>query len=686
MNFKTKKLFSLMVTFSLLLGIFVTPAIANEENTIKITILGTTDIHGNIYDWSYEDAAEKPLGLARIYSVVQKVREENPNTLLLDNGDTLQGTILTDDLYNKTKIEDPNPVIAVMNFMGYDSMTLGNHEFNFGLSLIEKAVKEAEFPILSANIYKKDGTSFVEPYAIKEVAGVKVGILGFTHPNVQVWDKDKVTELEFKSMAEEAKKYIKILKEEEKVDIIVGTAHAGLEGGYPDGGDSVRVLIEKNPEIDALIIGHDHINLHEVIGNTAVGASVDTGLNVIRIDLTLQKEGDEWKVIERTPSLIPVADYSSSEELKECAKEYHESTLDFLKEIIGVATDDFHPEPEVPGIPEGQIRDTAVMDIINTVQLKATGADVSAAALFKTDSNLKKGELNFADIFNIYKYPNTLIGVEVTGAELKAYMEWSAAYYNTYRPGDVTISFNPNIRAYNYDVFAGVEYNIDISKPAGERIVNLKLNGNEVKDDDVIKLAINNYRYDGLKGMGIISGEPYFNSDPKSLRTYIAEYISEKGTIDPEVDNNWSIIGADLNHPLRDYIIQEIKAGNINIEPSADGRTPNVKPMNVFDLAAEGKIPAELLKEHGIEIPSTEESAVEEPAVEEPKAEEPKEKEPVAEEPAVATTQTYVVKAGDVLWRIARQFGTTWEKLAEFNSLKNPHLIFPGQKILIPAN
>ncbi|MFA5523158.1 MAG: 5'-nucleotidase C-terminal domain-containing protein [Tissierellales bacterium] len=676
MNFRTKKLLSLIVMFSMLLGIFVAPAMATEADTVKITILGTTDIHGNIYDWSYEDGVEKPLGLARVYSVVQKVREENPNTLLLDNGDILQGTLLTDDVYNSIKKEDPNPIIAAMNFMGYDSMTLGNHEFNFGLDLIEKAVKEADFPILSANIYNKDGTSFVKPYTVKEVAGVKVGILGVTHPNVKVWDKAKVTELELNSMADEAQKYIKILKEEEKVDIVVGTAHAGLEGDYPDGGDSARVLIEKNPEIDALIIGHDHVDLQELIGTTAVGASKDTGLNVIRIDITLQKEGDAWKVIERTPSLIAVADYPSSEELKEHTKEFHQATLEFLGDIIGIAAEDFHPAPEVPGIPEGQIRDTAVMDIINKIQLEATGADVAAAALFKTDSNLRKGDLNYANIFDIYKYPNTLIGVEVSGTELKAYMEWSAAYYNTYRPGDVTISFSPNVRAYNYDLFAGVEFNIDISKPAGERIVNLKLNGNEVKDDDVIKLAINNYRNDGLKGMGIISNEPYFNSDPKSVRTFIAEYISAQGTITPEVDNNWSVIGADLDHPLRDYIIEEIKAGNISIEPSADGRTPNVKPINVFDLAAEGKIPAELLKEHGIEVPGTEEPIIEEPVVETP----------IVEEPVVSTTQKYVVKAGDVLWKIAKQFGFAWEKVSEFNNLKNPHLIFPGQEILIPAN
>src|SRR5690554_1888181 len=166
---------------------FSLPAQAEEE-TVQLTILGTTDIHANIYNWSYEDGKEvEDLGLAKVFSVIKAVREENPNTLLLDNGDTIQGTILSDDLYN-TKLDLPHPVIDVMNFMGYDAMTLGNHEFNFGLELIDKIVEEAKFPILGANIYWKDGRNFAEPYIIKEVAGIKIGILGLGNPNIPRWD------------------------------------------------------------------------------------------------------------------------------------------------------------------------------------------------------------------------------------------------------------------------------------------------------------------------------------------------------------------------------------------------------------------------------------------------------------------------------------------------------------------
>lgn len=669
MNFNSKKFLSFILSFVLIIGIFAIPVNANED-LVHITVLGTTDVHGNIYNWSYEDGSETDdTGLAKVYTVVQKVREENPNTILLDNGDTVQGTILTDDLYNE-HLEKPNPMMDVMNFMGYDAMTLGNHEFNFGLDLIRKIENEAEFPILSANIYnKKDGSDFMKPYIIKEIAGVKVGIIGLTTPSIPKWDGPKVTELDFEAMDTAAEKHIKELKKES--DIIIATAHAGLEQRHEDWpGDSAEEVIKKNPEIEVFLIGHDHAEVNEVVGNTLVGGAKDAAKQVVRFDLYLKRNGDTWEVVDKKADIISTKDYEASEELKEYAKEYHEATLEFIKREIGVATGDFHPAPEIKDIPEAQIRDTAVMDLINDVQLKYTGADVSAAALFKNESNIEEGIISYADVFDIYKYPNTLKVVEVSGEELKDYMEWSAAYYNTYKPGDVTISFDPKIRGYKYDMFQGVDYKIDISKPAGERIVDLKFKGEVVKPNDKLKLVVNDYRYSGLIAEGIISGEPIFDSDPVSARTFITRYIEEMETLEPKVDNNWEIIGADLEHPLRDYIIGEVNKGNIEIPKSEDGRSYNSKALNVFELIEEGKIPEEVLKKHGIE-------PIEKPV------EKPVEK-PTAPDNEEKVVRGYIVQPGDVLYRIALKHNTTWQKLASYNKLKNPNLIYPGQKILIP--
>lgn len=657
---RNRQIISLALTLFMVLGI-VFPAISfAEADEVTITVLGTTDMHANIFNWSYEDGEEKDdIGMAKIYSVVEKVREENPNTLLIDNGDTIQGTILSDDLYN-TRKDVAHPVIDVMNFMKYDSMTLGNHEFNFGLDLIEKIDKEAEFPLLAANAtYKEDGSYLVEPYTIVEVAGVKVGILGLTNPNIPKWDGPKVTELQFDNMVDATEKLIDELKE--KTDVIVATAHAGFEEEY--GNDGGQAVIEKFPEIAALLVGHSHATVNEKFGETVVGGARDAGRQVVRFDLSLKKEKDNWVLKDNKVEIIEVKDYPASEELKEYAKEYHEKTLEFLVDVIGIAKADFVPESEIKGIPEAQLRDTAVMDLINNVQLEATGADIASAALFQQKSNIKAGDITYASIFDIYKYPNTLIGIEINGKELKDYMEWSAKYYNTFKPGDVNISFNPDIRGYNYDMFQGIDYKIDVSKPEGERIVDLKFKGEPVKETDTFKLAINNYRYGGLKNMGIISGEPYFESDPKSLRSYIADYIREKGEIQPEFDDNWEIIGADLHNPLRDYVVEEINKGNIVIPSSEDGRSYNAKAVNVYELIDQGLIPEAVLKEYEFDT--------EKPVVE-----------PTPE--VTPEAKKYTVKPGDVLWKIGKMFDKTWEELSEFNKLKNPHLIFPGQIINIP--
>jgi len=655
-----------------------------QEETVHLTILGTTDVHGNIYNWSYEDQKEDNVGFAMIYSVVKAVRQENPNTILLDNGDTTQGTILTDDLYNTELVNELHPIMDVMNFMGYDAMTLGNHEFNFGTDFIDKLVKEADFPILGANIYyKSDGKNFVKPYTVKEIAGIKVGILGFATPNIPRWDGPKVTHLQFEAMHTAAQKYIKELKEKEGVDLIVVSCHAGLEGEYDaGGGDSVRKLIETNPEIDVALIGHDHKSVTDTVGNTIVGGAVNAGKEVVRFDLYLRKNGDGWQVVDKAVQLIDVSQYEPSEEIREYAKKYHDNTLEFIDEVIGYAATDFLPKQEVKDIPEAQIRDTALIDLINNVQLKYSGADISAAALFQNKSDLKAGPITYANLFDIYKYPNTLKVVEVTGKELKDYMEWSARYYNTFKPGDVTISFDPNIRGYLYDMFQGVEYKIDISKPVGERIVDLKFKGEPVKPDDKFKLALNDYRLSVLVGTGVFPEKTeIYDSAPKSLRSMIADYIREKGTIEPEVDNNWEIIGVEY-HPLRDYIISEYNKGTLKLPDPEDGRTYNTKSLNAYELIEKGAIPEEVLKQYGIVTEQPVEKPVEKPA--ETPIEQPVEQ-PVQKPVEQPKDTVYVVKPGDVLWKIARKFNTTWQRLAEYNKLKNPHLIFPGQKILIPA-
>ena len=211
--------------------------------------------------------------------------------------------------------------------------------------------------------------------------------------------------------------------------------------------------------------------------------------------------------------------------------------------------------------------DTPVMDLINKIQLENSQADVSSAALFKNTSDLPEGDINYGDIFNIYKFDNTLYRVPITGAELKGYMEWSAECYNQWVPGDINISFDPEYPDYLYDMFAGVDYEIDLSQPKGERIKNVMFKGEPLKDDEQLTLAVNNYRYSSaLKSQGLVSGKKEWESS-NSIRDMIVAYFAEHSPVAPEVDNNWKIVGVDLqlDNPKRAEIIEKINAGEIEV-------------------------------------------------------------------------------------------------------------------------
>ncbi|MFZ6624180.1 5'-nucleotidase C-terminal domain-containing protein [Vagococcus fluvialis] len=580
-----------------------------ESKNKQLTIIGTTDVHGNLWDFSYEDNQQKDLGLAKVSGYVNEVRSQKgaENVVLIDSGDNIQGTIMTDELYNVKKdlLKDVHPMIAGMNYMKYDSMTLGNHEFNFSLDLIKKIEQEANFPILSANTYVKDtGKNFVGSYTMVKKDGLNVAIIGLTVPDIPHWEGSKVDSLEFVGLQKEAEKQVKLIKENEEADVIIASIHAGLNNSKP--GSAAKNVVENVPEIDAYLIGHDHATIatHMKDKNGTekpIGASRDTGVQASRIDLNLEQDKDGvWKVKSSDVINKEMKGVATDQGLRDATQKYHDTTIEFINAEIGQASADFLPPQRIKGIPEAQMQPTALISLINNVQLKAMDADISAAALFQASSDLPKGPITYSNIFNIYKYANTLIGVEITGTNLKKYMEKQAEYYNQYEPGDLTISFggpkegNNKIRAYDYDMFIGVDYKIDVSKPVGERIVDLTYEGKPVKDNQTFKLAVNNHRFSSLVSSGIVKeSDIYKESDPVTLRNMIVDYIREKGIINPEeeIHKNWEIIGApDLEHYVKPLVVEKINNGEIVIESSPNGRTPNINTIRIKDLLEQGII------------------------------------------------------------------------------------------------
>ena len=572
-----KRLLPILLTLSMAASMLPAAALAAEADAGEkhITILGTSDMHGNIWGFSYEDNAETANnGMARLHTYIQQVRAENPNTILIDAGDDIQGTIMTDDLYNKTP-EEAHPVIAAMNYMGYDAMTLGNHEFNWGIPTMQTILSQAEFPVLAANVTDADGNYVTGAgWTIVEKDGVKVAVIGVVTPDVPIWDggKEGIEDATFEAANVAVGKAIDAIGDQ--ADVIVVSAHMGMYAEFDEegGSDSAQKILDDNPEIDVLQVAHNHVVVNEKQGDVVIGGVRNGGRDIARFDLTLDKDNN---VVDAAVEIVDMTDVTPSQEIRDIAlvAEAHQKTIDYIAggtdesgeplPPLGSTTAKFQPENEIRGIPAGRVMDTAVMDLINQIQLENSGADVSAAALFKDTSDLPAGDINYGNIFDIYKFDNTLYRVTVTGAELKAYMEWSAECYNQWKEGDINISFDPEYPDYLYDMFAGVDYEIDLSQPKGERIKNVMFKGEPLADDQTLTLAVNNYRYSSaLKAQGIVSGTKEWESS-NSIRDMIVAYFAEHSPVAPTVDNNWKIVGVDLSEddPRRAELIGYINDG-----------------------------------------------------------------------------------------------------------------------------
>ena len=574
MRFSMIRTVCLFVAAALLFPSHPCIAASSDEAETHVVILGTSDLHGNILGYSYEDNVETDNnGMARLYTYIQQVREENPIVYLIDGGDDIQGTIMTDDIANKAP-DDEHPVIAAMNYMGYDSMTLGNHEFNWGIPTMKKIISQAAFPVLGANILDQDG-NYVSGngWTIIDRGGVKLAVIGVCTPDIPIWDSEKegIAETTFEAGSTAVKKAIDQIGDQ--ADIILVSAHMGQYAEFDEegGSDSGEKIVEDNPEIDILQLAHMHITVEDTIGNTPVVAVRNAGREIARIDVSLDADKN---ITDISTQIVDMEGVEPSGELLEIpvVQKLHEQAIHYISGTgedgdpgapLGSTTAVFQPEDEILGLPEGKLRDTAVMDLILNVQLINSGADVTASALFKDTSNLPEGDLYYTDIFDIYKFDNTLYTLDVTGKELKDYMEWAAECYNQWKTGDINISFDPEYPGYLYDMFEGVDYEINLSRPKGERIENVMFHGAPLEDDQVLKLAVNNYRYSSAIRSQQLAQAKHDWESSNSIRDMIVEYIGENSPITPTVDDNWRITGVDLSKddPRRAELIGYINEG-----------------------------------------------------------------------------------------------------------------------------
>ena len=558
-----------------------------------LQILATSDLHGKFYPWTYGTDSEDLSGsMTQLSTAVSALRTEN--SLLVDAGDTVQ-----DNYASLFLGEDVHPMIAAMNAIGYDVWVTGNHEYNYGMDNLKKVIGTMEAKVLVGNVLDTDGRPLADGYTIIEKDGLRVGVIGMVTPNITRWDEMNLAGCTVTDPVEETRRIIDEIKGE--TDLLIGVMHMGVneEYGTPDSG--VADLAEACPELALIVAAHDHKRIEgDQINGVLVVEDKNQAQTMSEVHLYLGKTAEGWTLLRRTALSHSIADYAPDAALTEQLAPYHEEALADAHTVIGkLEGGNLAPENEIAAIPAAQIMDTALLDLINEVQMYYADADVSTAALFIPEANLKAGDIRRCDTSEVYKFDNTLYKLRMTGAQLKTYMEWSAGYYNQFREGDLTISFNPDFRANYYDVFAGVNYTIDISKPVGERILELTWpDGTPVADDDTFVLAANNYRSNTQLLSDVVFGdgdkpellEIDVCSSIGGVRDLIGDYIAavKGGTITPECDNNWRLVGYSWDEALHQKAVELLADGTLTIPSSPDGRTPNVKPIRAEDLEASG--------------------------------------------------------------------------------------------------
>lgn len=566
--------------------------VSSFAKEIDIQILATSDLHGKFYPYDYAINEESKSGsLTQIATAVKKYRTDN--TIIVDVGDTIQDNY--SEMFFKDKI---HPMMLAMNEIGYDIWAIGNHEFNYGVENLKNIMKQSTSKVLIGNLYNPDGTSFADSYTIIEKDGVKIGVIGMCTPNITKWDSVNLKDYIVTDPVEETKKIVKDLRD--KVDVLIATVHMGEENEYDVPNSGANDLANACPELDLIIAAHEHKLVEETyVNNVLIVENKSSGATMSKVNIVVEKDKSGCKIVDRKAESIKISEYESDKELSKKLSSYNERAKKEANIIIGeLVGGNLVPENKIVEIPQAQIEPTSLIDLINEVQMYYTDAQVSSAALFNIDANLEPGKIKKSDTSLIYKYGNTLYKVQMTGKQLKKYMEWSANYYNTYNPKDLTISFNENVRGFNYDMFSGVDYQIDISEKPGNRIKNLKWTktGKEVKDNEVFVIAVNNYRVNThLLSYGEIyeEGEELpkvleidVNGKIGGVRELIGDYIKnvKGGKIAPNNPKNWEIIGNNWDEEKHKKAVQMIREGKIKIPSSQDGRTPNVKSITEDDL------------------------------------------------------------------------------------------------------
>ncbi len=557
---------------------------------LKLSVLGTTDLHGNVYNWDYfknaefDDAAHNDIGVAKVKTVIDRERDARDHpVLVLDAGDTIQGTPLA---YYYAKVQPIggdviHPMARAMNLIGYDAAALGNHEFNYGIPLLRTFESQLNFPLLGANaVDPVTKRPVFAPYIIRRIKvdrgpDLTVGILGLTNPGIAIWDHANVEgKMEFPGLVEQAKKFVPELKAK-GCDVVVISAHSGANTSssygdalpYPE--NAATLVAEQVAGVDAILVGHAHLDVPMKVVDSLVTSGKKVvlceplfwGKKVAVFDMDLERHGNRWSLTSVTSTTLPTNTADADPDVAAAVQEQHDTVIEYVNSVVGTSTVAMSAARAV-------VEDTPIIDFINyvqalTVKAALTGSDadlpmLSIAAPFNRGASFPQGNVTIRDVAGLYIFDNTLLGSRVTGAQVKDYLEFSANYFqpvSTVGPvpiADVTNAVTPIAPAgtpdYNYDIVAGLEarltYDIDLANPAGSRITNLQYGGAPLDPAKQFVMAVNNYRQGGGGNFPHIKDAPVVYNAQVEIRQLLIDWVVAHGEIDPSdfASMDWRLV------------------------------------------------------------------------------------------------------------------------------------------------
>lgn len=499
---------------------------------LTLVIAATTDVHGRLrgYDY-YESTADPVRGLTRAATIVDSLRAANPGrVILVDAGDLLQGNPLT-YVAARRPIGTTHPVIDAMNAAGYDAMAIGNHEFNYGLPVLHRAIASARFAVLAANAYKPDGQPAYRRWMLVERQGVRVGIVGGTTPGSMIWDQDNLRgQLVIRDIVPEVRSAVAESRAA-GADVVVVVLHSGLDEpssydtvstGLPSENVSARVAREV-PGIDLIVYGHSHREMADtVINGVMLMQPRNWATSVAVAQLRMEPTGGRWRVVSKRGQLVRAVRHAEHPTVLAASDVGHRAAIAYAAETLGTT-------PTVWRADSARVRDTPLIDFILEVQRRQAGADLASTAAFNLGASLDAGPVTVAEVAALYPYDNTLRAIRITGRQLRAYIERSAQYFTRTESGAAAV--DTTIPGYNYDIFAGVDYTVDLRRPPGSRVTRLEVRGRPVTDIDSFTLALNNYRQAGGGGFAMLAGAPVVYESKDDIRQLLIEEVRRRRTL-----------------------------------------------------------------------------------------------------------------------------------------------------------